>query len=265
MRIACVAAAAAAILVGCGKKSETTTAAETANAPAPAETVSRPGPSLPKGFPAQTASWRGTYEFRRDDAVAETIIHGSGRRQRMTFPAGSGFGPGRAGRFAQTMAIDPDKGAFVVWPEGEGAPAIATRIETADLGPLAAIVTADEAKTARAVRAGEDRIAGERCDEWSFPSEEDGAGSSVCVTSDGILLRASAGGVPIFTATSIARGPQDPSLFAPPAGYEVVDMGECMALAGDMMAAMKSGAKPDMSKMKKCQELGEKMAEAFGE
>ena len=68
-----------------------------------------------------------------------------------------------------------------------------------------------------------------------------------------------------MAAKSIARGPQDPALFAPPTGYEVVDMGECMRIGAEMMEAMRSGKTPDMAKMEKCRALGEKMGAMMGQ
>ena len=98
----------------------------------------------------------------------------------------------------------------------------------------------------------------------AFAAESDLA----CVTRDGIVLRVAEGeNAPVILAQSIERGPQAAALFEKPAGYEEIDMGECMRAASEMMAAMQSGKAPkiDMTKLQRCQEAGQKFGAIFGQ
>lgn len=56
-----------------------------------------------------------------------------------------------------------------------------------------------------------------------------------CVTTDGILLKATEDGAVTWETTSVARGPQDPALFTLPAGVQVMDLG---AMGPGMRAAL---------------------------
>jgi hypothetical protein len=76
----------------------------------------------------------------------------------------------------------------------------------------------------RAHRIGTCRVAGENGAEWEVAppagSTDTSAQRSMCVTSDGIMLQMKMNGAVVFDTTAIQRGPQDPSLFVPPAGVQ---------------------------------------------
>lgn len=65
-------------------------------------------------------------------------------------------------------------------------------------------------------------VGAESGNEWS--RVEGDATSTSCVTQDGIILRATRNGQTTWETTSISRGPQDASLFALPAGVQVMDL-----------------------------------------
>ena len=83
--------------------------------------------------------------------------------------------------------------------------------------------TADwQGEMANATRTGSCAVAGENGAEWT--RDENGTPHTACVTSDGIILRASEGGQTVWETTSVQRGPQSAELFAVPAGVQVIDL-----------------------------------------
>lgn len=79
--------------------------------------------------------------------------------------------------------------------------------------------------------------AGQTGQEWRSDEEDNRA----CVTSDGIILWGSSNGQRTWETTSVQRGPQDPALFQPPAGAQVMDMGNMGAAMADALARAKAG------------------------
>jgi len=75
-----------------------------------------------------------------------------------------------------------------------------------------------EDAAAHAVRQGTEMVAGLACTDWNMP---DAAGEpvTVCLTDDGVLLRAAAGARTLLTATTVQYGAVDPSVFQVPPGY----------------------------------------------
>jgi hypothetical protein len=69
-------------------------------------------------------------------------------------------------------------------------------------------------------RQGEDRVAGLACTDWEATAT-DGRSTVACITEDGVLLRASAGGRTLLSAVSVDYAPQDSGLFAVPEGFTV--------------------------------------------
>jgi hypothetical protein len=68
------------------------------------------------------------------------------------------------------------------------------------------------------VRKGEDHVAGLPCTEWEATAS-DGRSTIVCVTADGVTLRATSGGMTLLSAVSVDYAPQDAAVFAVPDGF----------------------------------------------
>ncbi len=264
----CIVLAAA-----CGRKAESSSASANA-APAPiAATTSEIEPTRdvapwPEGFPKPSVDYAGVFDFGAAGETIEVTVAASGMKQRMALPPGRAFGAG-SGQWSQIMVNENNGAAMMMWPEGEGAPKIASTMSRNDVGAMASAFGVDQTAQARAKRTGSDKIAGESCAVYEVAAEnENDAPVNACVTRDGIPLRLISGGQTVMLAKSIERGRQDPSLFSPPAGYEVVDMGECMRMSAEMMKSVQDGKMPDMSvmgpKMEKCRVIGEKMGAMFG-
>ena len=71
---------------------------------------------------------------------------------------------------------------------------------------------------AGALRQGEDMIAGLACTEWQI-KDAVGQATLVCLTQDGVLLRARARGRTLLSAEAVRYGPLDPALFQVPPDY----------------------------------------------
>ncbi len=69
------------------------------------------------------------------------------------------------------------------------------------------------------VRRGEATVAGQACTEWQT-MDRNGHPALVCITGDGVLLRAGAADQVWVSAVSVRYGPQDPAAFRVPADYE---------------------------------------------
>ncbi|MEZ5971420.1 MAG: hypothetical protein R3C31_06440 [Hyphomonadaceae bacterium] len=89
-----------------------------------------------------------------------------------------------------------------------------------------------------ATRTGNCSVAGESGAEWTKTTPEDGT-DSVCVTDDGIILRATDDGRVVWETTSVQRGPQDASQFALPEGVQVMDLGNMGAAMNQVLEAAK--------------------------
>jgi hypothetical protein len=68
------------------------------------------------------------------------------------------------------------------------------------------------------IREGESSVASLTCTEWET-KDISGATALVCITDDGVLLRAVTAGRTVLEATKVSYGPIDPSLFQVPANY----------------------------------------------
>ncbi len=71
---------------------------------------------------------------------------------------------------------------------------------------------------AAAVRRGTDTVARLACTEWDM-TDAAGEPARLCLTDDGVLLRARAGGRTLLSAETVRYGPLDADLFQVPAGY----------------------------------------------
>ncbi|MEZ5955813.1 MAG: hypothetical protein R3C27_01185 [Hyphomonadaceae bacterium] len=89
-----------------------------------------------------------------------------------------------------------------------------------------------------ATRSGTCTVAGETGAEWTKTTAEDGT-DTVCVTQDGIILRATDDGRVAWETTSVQRGPQSAELFALPEGVQTLDLGNAFNQA--LEAAQRRG------------------------
>jgi hypothetical protein len=69
-------------------------------------------------------------------------------------------------------------------------------------------------------RAGQTRVAGLPCTEWEWTDPEDSEPHSLCVTDDGVLLRAKVNGQTVLLARSVRYRKPKPGIFTPPDNYE---------------------------------------------
>ncbi len=89
-----------------------------------------------------------------------------------------------------------------------------------------------------ATRTGSCSVAGESGAEWTKTTAEDGT-DTVCVTEDGIILRATDDGRVVWETTSVQRGAQSAALFTLPEGVEAVDLGNMGAMMNQALEAAK--------------------------
>jgi hypothetical protein len=64
-------------------------------------------------------------------------------------------------------------------------------------------------------------VAGLPCTNWRT-TDAGGHPTLLCLTADGVMLRASQGGQVLLQATTVSYGPQDPAAFVPPDGFRHV-------------------------------------------
>ena len=74
--------------------------------------------------------------------------------------------------------------------------------------------------TGRYDRLDADAVAGIPCTDWRTV-DDSGADSVICLTGDGVLLRARHAGQVLLLAARVRYGPQDPALFSAPPGTRV--------------------------------------------
>lgn len=91
---------------------------------------------------------------------------------------------------------------------------------------------------ASSTRTGDCSVAGENGAEWTKTTEADGT-DTVCVTEDGVILRATDDGRVVWETTSVQRGAQSAELFALPEGVQVVDLGNMGAMMNQAIEAAK--------------------------
>jgi hypothetical protein len=71
------------------------------------------------------------------------------------------------------------------------------------------------------VRREPGQVAGLACTNWQT-ADAAGQPTVICLTQDGVMLRASQAGNVLLEATMVAYGPQDPAAFVPPDGFRHV-------------------------------------------
>jgi hypothetical protein len=74
---------------------------------------------------------------------------------------------------------------------------------------------------ARFIREGQSVVASLPCTEWET-TDMAGAPALVCVTADGVMLRALTSGHTVMEATQVTYGAMDPATFRVPSGYTVM-------------------------------------------
>jgi len=80
-------------------------------------------------------------------------------------------------------------------------------------------------------RTGECAVAGEHGQVWEHADAGGANPRSVCVTGDGVLLRATNNGETTWQATVVQRGPQSEDLFRAPQGVRLMELGPGAASA----------------------------------
>jgi hypothetical protein len=124
---------------------------------------------------------------------------------------------------AQTMRIDPAPSGLHVIIDYVARRMSVVRDTTRSVVEMAAPdgmagVPASGGATGSFVRRGDALVAGEHCTEWLM-QDRDTHQTLVCVTADGVLLRAGIDGQVRVSAVSVHYAPQDPAAFRVPADY----------------------------------------------
>lgn len=202
-----------------------------------AAAVAACNPSAPSGqadgggglFPDLTrTAYRADASITHEGASTPVVMIRDGRKMRMEINAPQG---------ASTIITNGDSGeSFILSNAGGQMMAIrATGAEQVSnpteewQGDLAQ----------NATRTGTCSVAGENGAEWTKTTEADGT-DTVCVTDDGIILRATDDGRVVWETTRVQRGPQDAALFELPPGVQVMDLGNLGAMMNDAMERAKA-------------------------
>lgn len=97
-----------------------------------------------------------------------------------------------------------------------------------------------DSAAAAAVRGATDEVAGLACTDWDM-TDAAGEVARVCLTDDGVLLRARAGGRTLLSAETVVTGPLDAALFQVPADYARRSLGHRPAGPGPQGAPSAGG------------------------
>ena len=122
---------------------------------------------------------------------------------------------------AQMLRVDPPtRGLYVIIDLAARRMSTVRTAEQAVIemaAPEGVTGMADSA-AAGAVRRGTDTVAGLACTEWDM-TDVAGQATRVCLTEDGVLLRARLGDRTLLRAETVQYGPLDPGVFRIPVGY----------------------------------------------
>lgn len=150
----------------------------------------------------------------------------------VTYQAPQGAGEVRmswlASRGLMRMDMPGNQGWMVVGPENAGGGFVVMQAQRMimDLPPAQAAEARrlTPGPNARFTREGTDRVANTPCTIWRVTEGSDSA--RVCLTADGVTLRAEAVNRPDsqMVATAVAYGPQDPARFQRPQGYQALQI-----------------------------------------
>jgi len=132
---------------------------------------------------------------------------------------------------ASTIINDGER-TFVITSQGGQTMAFSATGMTEQFQNPADAWQGDLAETA--TRTGTCSIAGQSGAEWTKTTPEDGT-DTVCVTEDGIILRATDDGRTVWETTRVDRGAQDASLFELPPGVQVIDIGNMGGMMEQLM------------------------------
>lgn len=187
------------------------------------ETAATSGGAFPD---TSAASYRAEATVTNGESNTPVVMIRSGRSVRMEFTTGEG---------PATLITNGETGdSYVVTVAG--GQTIAVRATGDQLNnPL------DEWQgelSENSTRSGNCTVAGETGAEWTKTTAQDGT-DTVCVTEDGIFLRATDDGKVVWETTSVQRGPQSAELFTLPEGIQVVDLGNMGALVNQAIEAAK--------------------------
>jgi hypothetical protein len=124
---------------------------------------------------------------------------------------------------SQTMRIDPPTpGLYVIIDYVARRMSVVREAERSvvDMAAPEGMADAISGKGAGSyVRHGEAVVAGLPCTEWDTLDRQSHP-ALICITSDGVLLRAGAQGQTLVSAVSVQYVPQDPAAFRVPADYQ---------------------------------------------
>lgn len=220
MRSLAIALISALALTACGQ-SGTTTDGSAANADADG------GGLFPNLF---GASYRAEATISDGDRrTIPVVMIRDGRKLRMEINADGG---------ATTIITDADAGESFVITTAQGR-TMAFRASGMDQQFTDPADSWSGEISANATRTGNCSVAGETGAEWTKTTAEDGT-DTVCVTQDGIILRATDDGRTVWETTQVQRGPQAASLFELPAGVQVMDLGNMGGMMEEMMRQQRS-------------------------
>ncbi len=212
MRGVAIALISALALAACGQSG--TTAGDDAS--------SADGGLFPNLF---SASYRAEATATDEDGDTTPIVTiRSGQRLRMEFAADNG---------ATTVITNAESGESYVITTAQGR-TVAFRASGMDQQFTDPAATWSGEISANATRTGNCSVAGETGAEWTKTTPEDGT-DTVCVTQDGIILRATDDGRTVWETTQVQRGPQAASLFELPEGVQVMDLGNMGGMMEEMM------------------------------
>lgn len=221
-----LAIAAMAALAACSQ-----TPAGSTNAAAPqAQALPSALPNLfQASYRAEALVHRGGGEPR------QVVMIRSGRKMRMEMTSSRG---------PTTIIADMDAGQSYMITEAAGRRMAMQMPLTANAG---AALNDLWTETDGLAATGPCLVAGQPGIEWTRPPAASADGSteaqiarSACIAPDGVLLRVTENGAAVWETTRLDRGPQDPSLFAPPADAQVIHLGQG---AGAIAAAALERAK----------------------
>jgi len=254
-----VAAAAAALLAGCGIGAPTyPTFAETAYRIEGTSTSPNGGPATTTVIYRDGAKMRveaslpnyGQAAIVFDESTNAAYVLNPTAQAAVTQPAPTNAPPTTTAP-AATPTTPPTTGQpqATTTPTAPAAPqvlGVAVRLEDASAPqPLETAWAALGADNARST--GECEVAGESGHEWTpRDAPAPGVDRTACITNDGIVLRVRENERVLWEATSVQRGTQDAALFGVPPGYQLIDPQAVADHVGENLEQLESvtGAAP---------------------